>query len=143
MLLAGASAAWSGMCGAGSCCNGSSARLLRPCHLCLATLLALRGACGCLARCRAGTPAQLSLHCGRFLVTEGRGRVGGNITSLQGDGYLWEEGPSSFQPNDSMLKAAVCCLSFAYEHRHSLDSVLGTVYCAYRNPCAAPHAQHS
>ena len=26
---------------------------------------------------------------------------------MQRDGYLWEEGPSSFQPNDSMLKAAV------------------------------------
>lgn len=43
----------------------------------------------------------------RFLVTEGRERVGGNITSMSGDGYLWEEGPSSFQPNDAMLKAAV------------------------------------
>lgn len=42
-----------------------------------------------------------------FLVTEGRDRVGGNITSLQGDGYVWEEGPNSFQPNDSMLQAAV------------------------------------
>lgn len=33
--------------------------------------------------------------------------MGGNITSVSGDGYLWEEGPSSFQPNDAMLKAAV------------------------------------
>lgn len=44
---------------------------------------------------------------GSFLVTEGRDRVGGNITSLQGDGYTWEEGPNSFQPNDAMLQAAV------------------------------------
>jgi hypothetical protein len=44
---------------------------------------------------------------GRFLVTEGRERVGGNITSLQADGYVWEEGPNSFQPNDAMLQAAV------------------------------------
>ena len=43
----------------------------------------------------------------RFLVTEGRERVGGNITSVSGNGYRWEEGPSSFQPNDAMLKAAV------------------------------------
>lgn len=42
-----------------------------------------------------------------FLVTEGRDRVGGNITSMQGDGYIWEEGPNSFQPNDAMLQAAV------------------------------------
>lgn len=30
---------------------------------------------------------------------------------MSGDGYLWEEGPSSFQPNDSMLKAAVSSTS--------------------------------
>lgn len=42
-----------------------------------------------------------------FLVTEGRERVGGNITSMQSDGYIWEEGPNSFQPNDAMLQAAV------------------------------------
>jgi len=46
-------------------------------------------------------------HVKTFLVTEGRERVGGNITSMQGDGYVWEEGPNSFQPNDAMLQAAV------------------------------------
>lgn len=47
-----------------------------------------------------------------FLVTEGRERVGGNITSMQGDGYVWEDGPNSFQPNDAMLQAAVSiCIS--------------------------------
>jgi oxygen-dependent protoporphyrinogen oxidase len=40
---------------------------------------------------------------GSFLVTEGRDRVGGNITCMAGDRYVWEEGLNSFQPNDSML----------------------------------------
>ena len=43
----------------------------------------------------------------RLLLTEARNRVGGNITTRSGDGYLWEEGPNSFQPSDAMLKAAV------------------------------------
>jgi len=42
-----------------------------------------------------------------FLVTEARERVGGNITSLEADGFIWEEGPNSFQPNDAMLQIAV------------------------------------
>ena len=41
------------------------------------------------------------------IVTEARDRVGGNITTMEGDGYLWEEGPNSFQPSDSMLSMAV------------------------------------
>ena len=51
-----------------------------------------------------------------ILVTEARSRVGGNITTVS-DGdpaapsvdhtYLWEEGPNSFQPNDSVLRMAV------------------------------------
>ena len=47
-------------------------------------------------------------HVRRLLLTEGRDRVGGNLTTGQNsEGYMWEEGPTSFQPNDSMLKAAV------------------------------------
>jgi len=42
-----------------------------------------------------------------FVITEARDRVGGNITTMQDDSYIWEEGPNSFQPNDSMLQAAV------------------------------------
>lgn len=54
---------------------------------------------------------------GNVLVTEARDRVGGNITTVQGDGFLWEEGPNSFQPNDSMLAAAVLNLpSFLLLH---------------------------
>lgn len=52
--------------------------------------------------------ALLSKHgMSNFLVTEGRERVGGNITSVESNGYVWEEGPNSFQPNDSMLQIAV------------------------------------
>lgn len=44
---------------------------------------------------------------GGLIVTEARDRVGGNITTVERDGYLWEEGPNSFQPSDPMLTLAV------------------------------------
>ncbi|KAM7495751.1 hypothetical protein LguiA_020165 [Lonicera macranthoides] len=44
-----------------------------------------------------------------FIVTEAQGRVGGNITTLHKDGFLWEEGPNSFQPSDPMLTTVVDC----------------------------------
>jgi oxygen-dependent protoporphyrinogen oxidase len=52
-----------------------------------------------------------------FLVTEGRERVGGNITSLSSNGYVWEEGPNSFQPNDAMLQAAVSVQSPLHQQK--------------------------
>ena len=44
---------------------------------------------------------------GSFLVTEARERVGGNITSCSNNEYVWEEGPNSCTPSDSVLEAAV------------------------------------
>ncbi|GAB4830647.1 fatty-acyl coenzyme A oxidase [Ancistrocladus abbreviatus] len=45
----------------------------------------------------------------RLIVTEARDRVGGNIITVERDGYLWEEGPNSFQPSDAMLTMAMDC----------------------------------
>ncbi|KAF4371724.1 protoporphyrinogen oxidase 1, chloroplastic [Cannabis sativa] len=42
-----------------------------------------------------------------LILTEATDRVGGNITTIERDGYLWEEGPNSFQPSDPMLTMAV------------------------------------
>ena len=44
---------------------------------------------------------------GSFLITEARERVGGNITSCSDGDYVWEEGPNSCTPSDSVLEAAV------------------------------------
>jgi hypothetical protein len=43
------------------------------------------------------------------IVTEARARPGGNITTVErpDEGYLWEEGPNSFQPSDPVLTMAV------------------------------------
>jgi oxygen-dependent protoporphyrinogen oxidase len=48
-----------------------------------------------------------------LLVTEARARPGGNITTVErpDEGYLWEEGPNSFQPSDPVLTMAVCILA--------------------------------
>jgi protoporphyrinogen/coproporphyrinogen III oxidase len=43
----------------------------------------------------------------KILVVEGRGRVGGNITTQTGEGFLWEEGPNSFSPTLELMQLAV------------------------------------
>jgi protoporphyrinogen/coproporphyrinogen III oxidase len=43
----------------------------------------------------------------KILVAESQGRVGGNITTSTGNGFLWEEGPNSFSPTAELMKLAV------------------------------------
>lgn len=51
----------------------------------------------------------ISANYPNLMMTEARDRAGGNITTVERDGYLWEEGPNSFQPSDPMLTMAVDC----------------------------------
>ena len=51
---------------------------------------------------------RLNVSCFSLIVTEADTRPGGVIrSSSTAEGFLWEEGPNSFQPTPAMLKAAV------------------------------------
>uniref|UniRef100_A0A0G4IF22 Protoporphyrinogen oxidase n=1 Tax=Chromera velia CCMP2878 TaxID=1169474 RepID=A0A0G4IF22_9ALVE len=39
-------------------------------------------------------------------VIEANDRVGGNVISMKKDGFQWEEGPNTFQPNNEIVKLA-------------------------------------
>ena len=43
----------------------------------------------------------------KILVAETQERVGGNITTVTKEDFLWEEGPNSFSPTPELLKLAV------------------------------------
>ncbi|PIA37868.1 hypothetical protein AQUCO_02900008v1 [Aquilegia coerulea] len=60
----------------------------------------------CIAQALATKHAEIARN---VIVTETRDRVGGNIITFEKDGFLWEEGPNSFQPSDPMLTTVVDC----------------------------------